>query len=121
MARPSNPVGTEAEEFIRAEIERVGIAGLDGAAITRRFVARGASRARVQAWITEAKREAATGPSDEDGASVAAAKSVENEETRNVAVEKAAATAAVLNGLPPRAELNAIDDAISAISMLPGN
>lgn len=121
MARPSNPVRIEAEEFIRAEIERVGIAGLDGGGITRRFVARGASRARVQAWITEAKKEAAADPSATERASVAAAAYVKEDETSKLAMEKAAATAAVLNALPPRAELNTIDDAISVTSILPAS
>jgi hypothetical protein len=121
MARPSNPVRTEAEEFIRSEIERVGIAGLDGAGITRRFVAKGASRARVQAWITEAKREAAAGPSATDRASVAAATAVEEAEIREATMDQAAARAAMLDRLPPRAELDAIEDSISATSMLPAS
>lgn len=119
MARPSNPIRTTAEEFIRAEIERVGVAGLDGAAITKRFVARGASRARVQAWIAEAKRAAA--PVSAPGAETkAAATKVDEQRELQANLETAAATAAVLDSLPTRTELQEIDASISVVSMMPG-
>ncbi len=44
--------------YIAAEVERVGAAKVDTAAIVRRFVALGASKSRIHTWIGEAKAEA---------------------------------------------------------------
>jgi hypothetical protein len=90
MAYPSSPLRNEAEEFIHLEIARVGPGGLDRGAIVRRFVERGASKARVYAWIAALVNDAKNPPPDTLAADLAVAE----------AAIQAAETAKVLDSLP---------------------
>ena len=103
MARPSNPLRNEAEEFIRLELARVGPDGLDKAAIVRRFVERGASQSRVFEWIKAVVRDARHPPAEPD--TLAADMAVA--EAALVAAERAK----VLDGLPAPAQLRRVEEA----------
>lgn len=109
MARPSNPLRTQCEEFVRAELERAGLAALDVGSIVKRFVALGASRTRVHTWVSDVRQAFET-----DGGKPAAERAAEalrsfvaEEAQRATTMEAAKETAAVLDSLPKPAELAA--------------
>lgn len=90
MAGPS--LRNEAVDFIQAEIERVGVEKLDRAAVVRRFLAKGASRARIYDWI-KVEMEAARNPPPD---------SLEEDMRRAEAEIAASQRAAVISQLPSK-------------------
>ena len=103
MARPSNPLRNEAEEFIRLEVARVGPDGLDKAAIVRRFVERGASQSRVFEWIKGVVRDSRHPSAEPD--------TLEADMAVAEAALVAAERAKVLDSLPAPAQLRRVEEA----------
>ena len=119
MAPPSNPLRTQCEEFVRAEIARLGVAGVDTAAVVRRFVELGATRSRVHSWVTELKRQAGPPPPPdpvaEAAAAVEAAAAAVEEAAQVASLDAAREVAAVLDSLPNPAELAAVSATVEAL------
>lgn len=109
MANSSNPLRNEAEEFIRAEIARVGPDAIDKAAIVRRFVERGASKSRLHEWIRDLVHDAKNPPLDTREADLAVAE----------AAVDAAERAKVLDSLPGPEDLAQVERAAQAAIKAP--
>ena len=90
MVASSSPLRNEAEEFIRAEIARLGPDALDKGAMVRRYVQRGASKTRVHEWIKALVHDAKNPAPDTLPADLAMAEAAMN----------AAVHAKVLDSLP---------------------
>jgi hypothetical protein len=99
MAYSSNPLRNEAEEFIRAEIARLGPDALDKGAIVRRYVERGASKTRVHEWIKALVHDAKNPAPDTLPADLAVAE----------AAMQAAGHAKVLDSLPGPEDLAQVE------------
>lgn len=92
MAGPS--LRNEAVDFIQAEIERVGTDKLDRGAIVKRFMEKGASRARVYDWLkTEIAAAKEPSPARDDLA---------DDVARAEAVIAASKRAAVIREMPDK-------------------
>ena len=100
MLTPSgfSPLRNEAVDFIHSEITRVGLDKLDRSAIVRAFVAKGASRARVFAWIKD-ELELIRNPPEPGPDPIAV------EVARAEAMIAAEQRAAVLNSIPSKTAL----------------
>ena len=92
MGRPASPARIACQEFTRAEIARVGAAGLDMKAMVARFAPMGATRSAVWAWVGEVKAELAA-PPDEAAVAARAADVAGQDASMAAAVEHAAVLA----------------------------